>query len=107
MSAVNLAEKNTTPIDYAAVFDRHLNAGRSPVEAAVYVEEDYLDGRPSTRGKRRITRSERDAAFWSCGFLVTLPSEAWSAEPVHGELIIVPPWAFDTSPGNGIASDNF
>ena len=44
------------------------------------VAEQYLDGKPRTRGKHKITNSERDSAFWSLGCLFELPVEFWQSE---------------------------
>lgn len=71
------------PIDYTDAFDRRLKAGRSPVGAAVSVAEDYLDGKPRSRGKRRITRSECVAAFWTSGFLAILPPRHGPPSPCY------------------------
>lgn len=54
--------------------------GISGVDAAILVTEKYLDGKPSHRGKRKITQSERDTEFWSAAFLAELPTEIWCAD---------------------------
>ncbi|MFZ3175067.1 MAG: hypothetical protein WA146_09245 [Thiobacillus sp.] len=42
--------------------------------------EAYLDGKPSNRGKKKITQAERDAAFWSSGFVNDVPAELWRSD---------------------------
>jgi len=44
------------------------------------VVEAYLDGKPSNRGKKKITLAERDAAFWSSGFVNDVPAELWRSD---------------------------
>ncbi len=68
--------------DYSSLFTRNMQAEQSASEAAVGVAEAYLDGKPHRRGKHKITRSERDAAFWSSAFLNSLPTEARNTQPL-------------------------
>jgi len=82
MSEGHLTEKETRLSDYAPLFDSNVQAGHSSTDAAVLVAEAYLDGKPRMRGKHRITRAERDDAFWSCEFLSTLTAETWHTEPL-------------------------
>lgn len=49
-------------------------------DAAALVTEKYLDGKPSHRGKHKITHSDRDTEFWSAAFLAELPAEIWSTD---------------------------
>lgn len=65
---------------YTSLFTGSLEAGCTPIDAAVLVAELYLDAKPRQRGKRKSTSAERDAAFWSSGFLMNLPAEAWHTE---------------------------
>jgi Holliday junction resolvase-like predicted endonuclease len=59
----------------------HLTAtGEAPSIAAEYVALAYLDGKPALRGKHKITRAERHAAFWSSNFLTDLPAQAWQSQ---------------------------
>jgi hypothetical protein len=67
---------------YTSLFNENMQAGHSLIDSAVLVAEVYLDAKPRQRGKRKITSAVRDAAFWSSGFLNTLPAEAWSKEPL-------------------------
>ena len=39
-----------------------------------------LDGKPRRQGKRKLTRADLDAAFWSSEFLSVLPAEAWQTD---------------------------
>lgn len=67
---------------YDRAFSDLVASGLSATAAAKAVAETYLDGKPRKRGKHKIPNAERDAAFWTCAFLVSLPAEAWQAEPV-------------------------
>lgn len=40
----------------------------------------YLDGKPTTRGKHKYSRYERDSDFWLSQFVDRLPLEAWPSE---------------------------
>jgi hypothetical protein len=82
MSKNRLTEERTQLSYYAPLFTDNVQAGHSSTDAAVVVAEAYLDGKPRKRGKHKFTRAERDAAFWSSGFLRTLPAEAWHTEPL-------------------------
>lgn len=75
-----LTEERQWLICYTSLFSRSLEAGYTPIDAAVLVAELYLDAKPRLREKRKITSAERDAAFWSSGFLMNLPAEAWHTE---------------------------
>ncbi len=76
----------TTPKDaqqsnlYDRMFDQLCGTG---VEIACSVEavvDAYLDGKPTTRGKHKYSRYERDADFWRSQFVGRLPLDAWSSE---------------------------
>jgi hypothetical protein len=82
MSEGSLAEHGARRHDYTPLFASNVQAGHSATDAAVIVAEAYLDGKPRKRGKHKITRVERDTAFWSSVFLSTLPAEAWHMEPL-------------------------
>lgn len=64
------------------MFASNLAAGHSVTDAAERVAHTYLDGKPRQQGKRKITRTARDAAFWSGEWLHTLPNDAWLAQPL-------------------------
>ena len=40
----------------------------------------YLDGRPQTIGKNKLTKKERDSLFWASGVVIDCPPGAWNAE---------------------------
>lgn len=80
MSEVTLTDDQAQLIDYARLFEIQIEAGHRPTDAAAMVADAYLDGKPHRRGKRKVTRAERDEAFWSSAFLLTLPAEAWQTE---------------------------
>lgn len=62
-----------------AVF-RSIAAGQTPDWAMLDAVEDYLDGKPHQRGKKRITRSERDAMFWAGNFLSKIAPQLWRTD---------------------------
>ena len=78
---VKLTEKEFLFSDYSRLFKRNVETGLNVSDAAIKVAEVYLDGKPARRGKHKISSAERDAAFWSCDFLITLPGETWQTEP--------------------------
>ncbi len=76
----SLEDSHVGPYDRA--FDERIASGVSVTAAAEAVAETYLDGKPLRRGKHRISRAERDAAFWTSAFLTAIPAEAWQTEPL-------------------------
>jgi len=54
--------------------------GETPKVAMEVVVEAYLDGKPSNRRKKKITQTERDAAFWSSGVVNNVPVESWRSD---------------------------
>lgn len=52
----------------------------SELKAADLAATAFLDGKPERRGKKKLTATERHAAFWSSTFLHALPKEAWEQE---------------------------
>ena len=40
----------------------------------------YLDGKPALQGQHKVTRAQRNAAFWSSSFLTNLPAAAWQSQ---------------------------
>jgi Holliday junction resolvase-like predicted endonuclease len=65
---------------YEQRFQHLIDAGK---DLAIAVEEAalaYLDGRPTHHGKRKVTRAQRHAAFWSSSFLLDLPAPAWQSQ---------------------------
>ena len=79
---VNLTEEALRLNGYSSLFASNIQVGYCSTDAAVAVAEAYLDGKPRRRGKHKVSWAERDAAFWSSEFLVTLPAEAWDTEPL-------------------------
>jgi hypothetical protein len=67
---------------YECAFDELVRTGATAIAAAEIVAESYLDGKPRTRGKHKITTAERDTAFWASSFLCGLPRAAWHSEPL-------------------------
>ena len=59
------------------MYEGLLESGESPKAAVEVVVGAYLDGKPSNRGKKKITQAQRDAAFWSSEFVNTVPAESW------------------------------
>lgn len=65
---------------YYLRFQTLIDSGKSESLAAEDTAIAYLDGKPALRGKHKVTRAERDAAFWNSSFLTALPAEAWKTE---------------------------
>lgn len=72
---------------YDAAYERNRVSGRSADEAVLAVVEDYLDGKPRLQGKKKISKAERDEAFWNSAFANALPSEKWRTEPFTLALV--------------------
>lgn len=54
-----------------------------PLEAAIeQAANAYLDGKPATQGKRKLTRRERDSQFWLSRTVKDCPTTAWSTDPM-------------------------
>ena len=68
----------------ATVYDQHLqrllDAGEQLAVAVEVTAQAYLDNKPALRGKLKVTRAERYAAFWSSSFLTHLPAQAWQSQ---------------------------
>lgn len=67
---------------YDGLFDRLLQAGLSHDLATIEAAEAYLDGRPSTLGKHKTTRKERDRWFWTSAAVNECPHNIWQSEPM-------------------------
>lgn len=65
---------------YDTHFKNLIDRDTSGLAASESAATTYLDGKPALRGKHKITRSERHAAFWSSNFLADLPEQAWASE---------------------------
>ncbi len=75
------ATSNSSPTNsYQDYFDDRIASGSNTFDAALLVVEKYLDGKPAQRGKHKITKAERDLAFWSAEFLKDLPAELWATD---------------------------
>ena len=79
---------------YDRLYEGLIESAESAKAAVEVVVEAYLDGKPSNRGKKKITQAERDAAFWSSGFVnaVGYPdtcSDALPAPSASGEYGVV------------------
>jgi hypothetical protein len=78
MNCPSQATEQANPYD--RLFENQRASGISldcAIEATV---EAYLDGKPATRGKRKLGRSERDSGFWSSEFVHSIPLSAWDSE---------------------------
>ena len=64
---------------YEQFFMRLVGAGKNVTLAAEETALAYLDNKPALRGKHKVTRAERNAAFWSSSFLTDLPVQAWQS----------------------------
>lgn len=65
---------------YEQRFQRLVDAGEARSCAVEHAALAYFDGKPALRGKHKVTRAERDAAFWSSSFLTDLPAQAWQSQ---------------------------
>lgn len=78
MNCPSQATEQTNPYD--RLFEKQRASGISldfVIEATV---EACLDGKPASRGKRRLSRCERDSGFWSSEFVNSIPLSAWDSE---------------------------
>ncbi len=73
-------EEPARPNLYDRLYEGLIESGEPPKAAVEVVVEAYLDGKPSNRGKKKITQAERDAAFWSSGFVIDVPAELWRSD---------------------------
>ena len=73
-------EEPTQPNLYDRLYEGLIESDESAKAAVEVVVEAYLDGKPSNRGKKKITQAERDAAFWSSEFVNTVPAESWRSD---------------------------
>lgn len=65
---------------YDTVFTSAQDQGLPIETAADHAATAFLDGKPAGQGKRKCSGADRHAAFWSSGFLRTLPAQAWDQE---------------------------
>ncbi|TAH47134.1 MAG: hypothetical protein EYC67_07575 [Betaproteobacteria bacterium] len=74
---MNVAESPAATNPYDRTFARLCEDGNSYEDAVLRVTEDYLDGKPRLNGKRKITKAERDLAFWLSDVVQSIPAEHW------------------------------
>jgi hypothetical protein len=65
---------------YQQHFQHWIGAGEDLYFAVQHTATAYLDSKPALRGKHKITRAERHAAFWSSSFLTDLSAQAWQSQ---------------------------
>lgn len=65
---------------YDQTFARLVEGGISVAVAVTQVAEAYLDGKPSSRGKKKITRRERDSEFWVCRAVGACSPDIWRSD---------------------------
>ena len=77
------ASDTTTQRNYYDDLARRAVGHGYPLEAAIeQAASAYLDGKPATQGKRKLTRRERDSQFWLSRTVKDCPTSAWSTEPM-------------------------
>ena len=77
------ASDTTTQRNYFDDLARRAVGHGHPLEAAIQqAASAYLDGKPQTQGKRKLTRRERDSQFWLSHTVKDCPTTAWSTEPM-------------------------
>lgn len=72
---------------YDAAFERMQALGKTSEDAARLVVEDYLDGKPRLRGKKKVPKAERDEDFWRSAVVTAVPTERWATEPFKLALV--------------------
>ncbi len=65
---------------YDQTFARLVEGGTSVAVAVTQVAEAYLDGKPPSRGKQKITRRKRDSEFWMCRAVDACSPEIWRSD---------------------------
>ncbi|MFZ4625933.1 MAG: nuclease-related domain-containing protein [Rhodoferax sp.] len=75
-----MPEVNVLNNYYQQRLQRLMDAGENLVDAVEDAALAYLDGKPALRSKHKVTRAERDAAFWFSSFLTDLPAPAWQTQ---------------------------
>lgn len=74
------ADLNPTNL-FDRAFARLSEQGTPPEIAMLAVVEDYLDGKPRQRNKKpRLTKTERDQAFWSSRLVDAIPAKLWETD---------------------------
>lgn len=65
---------------YNQLFARVTSDGLSVAAAVERVANVYLDGKPQTRGSRKLMKKERDRLFWSSRIVKDSPPDVWDTE---------------------------
>lgn len=65
---------------YDDLFARLVGDGVSLPDGIERVANAYLDGKPPTVGKKKLTRRDRDSLFWSSDSVKACPPESWAAQ---------------------------
>jgi Holliday junction resolvase-like predicted endonuclease len=65
---------------YSQSISRLLATGMLIAEIASTIAHDYLDGKPSSKGKKVVTAQDRDHAFWTLPFWEQVPDSAFDSE---------------------------
>lgn len=67
---------------YEPILARLIELGHSETDALIDVAERYLDNKPATQGKRKISARERDRQFWGLNAWRVCPVDVWTREPL-------------------------
>lgn len=65
---------------YDGLFVRLIKDGVQQRIAVDRVATAYLDGKPKSVGKKKLTKKERDSLFWSSDVAKECPPDAWNTE---------------------------
>ncbi len=65
---------------YDQLFARVTGDGLSVAAAVERVASVYLDGKPPMRGRRKLTKKERDGLFWSSRIAKNCPPDVWGTD---------------------------
>lgn len=71
------SEESTQHNPYDRMYEDLIESGESLNAIVDVVAQAYLDGKPRTRGNKKITQAERNDAFWLSRFVNALPTELW------------------------------
>jgi hypothetical protein len=65
---------------YDAMYERERLAGASVQGAAELAAEAYIDGKPRTQGKHKLSEADRGNTYWSSEHLQQVPLDGWRAD---------------------------
>jgi Holliday junction resolvase-like predicted endonuclease len=65
---------------FDALAYRALGTRETSAAPVVRVANAYLDGKPESIGRKKLTRRERDSLFWASDVVACCPPESWSEE---------------------------